>query len=180
MTTGDSNKYSMKATYKNIEMRSILETKVAYFLDALDIKWQYEPKIFTLSNGITLKPDFYLPELKMWIEVKGDMDGANKEVWNLFAQEQKTELLMLNGKEALWLSAIDCAGDGDKWILMGKCSNCGKFFFCSNCGSYHCRNCKYHDGDHDIKIFFSSYDSYFDFYSTEQIKHQLNRLGVKA
>lgn len=179
MTTGDSNKYSMKATYKNIEMRSILETKVACFFDALDIKWQYEPKIFTLSNGITLIPDFYLTELNMWIEVKGDMEGSNKEIWKLFVKENNTELIMLNGKEALWLSEPDSAGQEDKWIFIGRCSRCKKIFFCSNLGSYHCRACGNHEGDHDLIDFFSSYGRIFDFYSNNLFKEQLKALGVK-
>ena len=183
MTTGDSNKYSMKASYKNIEMRSILETKIACFLDYLKIKWQYEPKVFTLSNGQTLMPDFYLPELKMWIEAKGDMQGANKDIWKIFVKENNTELIMLNGKEALFISSTDYIRSPDllidEWILIGECSSCGSHFFCSNEGNYNCRKCKTHNGDHDIISFFSSYDKIFDFYSNYSFEDQLKTLGVK-
>lgn len=183
MTTGDSNKYSVKAIYKDIEMRSILETKVASFLDALNIKWQYEPKVFTLSNGVTLIPDFYLTELKMWMEVKGDIEGCNKEIWKLFTKENNTETIILNGKEALFISATDYYLGGellvDKWILLGKCSNCGSYFFCSNEGNYNCRKCLEHNGDHDIISFFSSYDNIFDFYSQEPILEQLKIYRTK-
>ena len=32
----------------------------------------YEPKTFTLKDGRLYTPDFYLPETKEWIEIKGD------------------------------------------------------------------------------------------------------------
>jgi hypothetical protein len=137
MTTGDFNKFSTKAVYKGIQMRSILETKVACFLDALSIKWQYEPKAFTLSTGLILIPDFYLTELDMWIEAKGDLNGANKDAWKQFTIENNTEIMLLNGKEALWFSTKDFKGgfNEDNWILIGKCSSCKSFFFTSNCSS---------------------------------------------
>lgn len=32
--------------------------------------WQYEPKIFKISENKRYIPDFYLPELNQWVEVK--------------------------------------------------------------------------------------------------------------
>lgn len=189
MTSGDYNTYSMKAIYKKIPMRSILETKVAHFLDSLEIKWKYEPKVFTLTNGVTLIPDFYLEELNMWLEVKGDMELANKEIWKRFVAEEQTELLMLNGKEVWWLSSREfsqptCENPYDNlWedtsIYIGKCSECYKYFFCSMTGIYSCRHCKNHNGDHDLIGFFSSEGEQFDFYSPEEVLHQLKRFKVK-
>lgn len=63
---------SRKTMYKGIEMRSLAEARVAGKLDRLGVKWQYEPRVFVLGKWrVTYLPDFYLPELKVWIEVKG-------------------------------------------------------------------------------------------------------------
>ena len=33
---------------------------------------------------------------------------------------------------------------------IGKCSKCGKVFFCTNYGSFACTACEFSNGDHDI------------------------------
>lgn len=50
-----------------------LEARWALFLDLLGINWDFEPSHYQLSARPSLwyKPDFYLPELHIWLEVKG-------------------------------------------------------------------------------------------------------------
>lgn len=47
-------------------------------MDALAIAWQYEPEGFELPSGRYL-PDFLLPEIGCWLEVKGD-DPSGEEL----------------------------------------------------------------------------------------------------
>lgn len=56
--------------YKKNWMRSGYEISFAKWLDKQDIKWLYEPKRFYLGE-VTYVPDFYLPEKKLYIEIKG-------------------------------------------------------------------------------------------------------------
>ena len=56
--------------YTGLQFRSKLEARWAVFLDHLRIEWVYEPQRFHHGNCSYL-PDFYLPNLKTWIEVKG-------------------------------------------------------------------------------------------------------------
>jgi len=56
--------------YKSIWMRSSYEIRYAKYLDKQNIKWLYEFKRFDLGNT-TYTPDFYLPKLDIFIEVKG-------------------------------------------------------------------------------------------------------------
>jgi len=57
--------------YKGCLFRSLLEARWAVFLDDLAIEWRYEHQGFELSPfGEWYRPDFYLPELAVWIEVK--------------------------------------------------------------------------------------------------------------
>ncbi|MFJ4624275.1 hypothetical protein [Streptomyces sp. NPDC088812] len=57
--------------YAGTTFRSRLEADWAQTLDASRIKWAYEPETITLPSGTVYIPDFWLPELGTWIEVKG-------------------------------------------------------------------------------------------------------------
>jgi hypothetical protein len=154
MSKGD-NLFGVKRTYKGIEFRSGLECRFALILDKLNIIWEYEPKKFLLSNGIFYVPDFYLPELKTWIEVKGVIEEHNLAISRCFVKDNKTEMLLISENDNWFFSAtdfIDGIGE-DNEIYIGKCSNCKSFFFCGQCGLYHCRKCKMHEGDHDLLDF---------------------------
>lgn len=50
--------------------KSELEKRWSLFFDALGIQWKYEPETFTLMLGKTYTPDFYLPDLKLYLEIK--------------------------------------------------------------------------------------------------------------
>lgn len=57
--------------YRNVTFRSTLEADWAYNLDRYGISWEYEPEAFQLPSGDYYRPDFYLPHLTTWLEVKG-------------------------------------------------------------------------------------------------------------
>ena len=58
--------------------RSRLEARWAVFFDALGIRWLYEPEAFELPSGARYLPDFYLPDLKRWVEVKPEFAWENE------------------------------------------------------------------------------------------------------
>jgi predicted nuclease of restriction endonuclease-like RecB superfamily len=37
----------------------------------LGVEYRYEYKVFSFSNDDTYRPDFYLPHLNSWVEIKG-------------------------------------------------------------------------------------------------------------
>lgn len=57
--------------YAGTDFRSTLEASWAATLDRWGITWQYEPETITLPSGTVYLPDFWLPQLGTWIEVKG-------------------------------------------------------------------------------------------------------------
>jgi hypothetical protein len=57
--------------YACTAFRSSLEADWACTLDNLGIEWRYEPVTVTLPSGEWYVPDFWLPELATYIEVKG-------------------------------------------------------------------------------------------------------------
>lgn len=54
-------------------MRSRLEARWARLLDLNSISWAYEPELIRLGKGrgASYVPDFYLPDQRAWLEVKG-------------------------------------------------------------------------------------------------------------
>jgi len=69
--SNQNNYNNGKYQYKDIVFKSEYELKVAQALDRDNIKWMYEPKVFVLNDKDVYTPDFYLPDLDKWLEVKG-------------------------------------------------------------------------------------------------------------
>ena len=73
--------YKMKSTkipskptdYNGVTYRSQLEARWAVFFDSLFIRHEYEPEWMEVEAGmkvVSYKPDFYLPDLNLWVEIK--------------------------------------------------------------------------------------------------------------
>ncbi len=66
---------AIPTTHNGIKMRSRLEGKVASLFDSHGLKWMYEAEGLDI-NGIWYLPDFWIPELKCFVEVKGVGPGS--------------------------------------------------------------------------------------------------------
>ena len=66
---------AIETRYKGYRFRSRLEARWAVFFDALGVEYRYEPEGFEKPKGdgsvLRCLPDFYLPQSKTWVEVKG-------------------------------------------------------------------------------------------------------------
>lgn len=71
-------KHSIPTTYNGIQYRSRLEADWARFFDRHRIRFAYESEGFDL-DGIWYLPDFYLPDIKTFVEVKGALDDIDRE-----------------------------------------------------------------------------------------------------
>ena len=65
---------SNQQVYKGVLFRSRLEVLFAQELEKRQIKWAYEPE--RIGGGRYLV-DFYLPDLKCWVEVKGRFEARD-------------------------------------------------------------------------------------------------------
>ena len=82
---------SLPTYYKGITFRSRLEARWAIILDELGISWEYEPEAIIIEGShfpdpcnpetFGYLPDFYLPQYKAFMEVKGKLDEA--EYWKV-------------------------------------------------------------------------------------------------
>ena len=62
---------AIETVYNGYRFRSRLEARWAVFFDALNIHYEYEPEGYYLPvAGVRYLPDFWLPQVNMWAEVK--------------------------------------------------------------------------------------------------------------
>lgn len=97
---------AIETRYAGYHFRSRLEARWAVFFDSLKIKYRYEPEGFKFGGECYL-PDFYLPDLRMFAEVKPDAsfdkairfsDAYNaRKCEEMLADWQPTPLLYLQG-----------------------------------------------------------------------------------
>ena len=90
-TLGRFGHKSLPTYYKGITFRSRLEARWAIILDQLGIAWEYEPEALIIEGAhfpdlhnpptFCYLPDFYLPEYKAFMEVKGFLDEP--EYWKI-------------------------------------------------------------------------------------------------
>lgn len=98
MNTPRYNLNSSTTIYNNRKFRSRLETYWVQFLNHLNEPWQYEEDQFILDDLI-YTPDFWLKNLKAWLEVKGgaytqeDIEKAQR-----LAKHSKTMVILSTNK----------------------------------------------------------------------------------
>jgi len=96
---------AIQTQYKGYRFRSRLEARWAVFFDALGVTWEYEPEGFQFDDGSRYLPDFWLPNEKLWVEVKGPEPTEE--------EKNKAELLFFGSG---WPVAIVSGQPGDHSI----------------------------------------------------------------
>jgi len=75
------------------------EVRVAKALDALGIRWEFEPRRFDLGPQ-TYTPDLYLPDGPCYLEVKGYYGPKSQKTISLFREcYPNTRLLLVREVE---------------------------------------------------------------------------------
>jgi hypothetical protein len=128
---------AIETHYNGYRFRSRLEARWAVFYDTLGVAYQYEPEGFDTPTGPYL-PDFYLPEQKCWVEIKGVeptkievakltavCDGTNKYGFIFFGDVRSEDGAGDNSSAwALWPHSPD--GDGNyQWCVCNVCGGTG-------------------------------------------------------
>jgi predicted nuclease of restriction endonuclease-like RecB superfamily len=94
---GKIGHHGQHINYKGIHLKSGWEEAFVKWCDKRNIKWLYEPKTFDLGET-TYTPDFYLPEFKRYIEIKGFWRDDAKKKFNLCRKNFKINLVLCNKK----------------------------------------------------------------------------------
>ena len=96
---------AIETEYDGTIYRSRLEALWAAQLDALGIEYVYEPQGYDM-NGVKYLPDFYLPKLDMFAEVKGMPDvKAALKIERLIDETGKDVVLLLSNGKMQFFSA---------------------------------------------------------------------------
>lgn len=147
------SKYSIPTEYKGITFRSRLEAQWADWFDDHDIKWEYEPEGYKLpwkNSTIKYLPDFFLPEMNSFFEVKGVMEEFDKE--KLFALARAVRNERKDGLERVFVGGLEVGKDlalvhadekskGFGYLGLAKCENCQRYFFINPVSSGICLYC---------------------------------------
>lgn len=123
---------AIETYYNGYRFRSRLEARWAVFFDALGIKYEYEPEGYELSDGSKYLPDFYLPDLKYYVEVKGKSIQLESDL-------QRIERFVLDSKCAVMILSevpYDTGAQGLYWFPImyfqaksrGRVEACYAFF----------------------------------------------------
>ena len=90
---------AIETHYKGYPFRSRTEARWAVFFDAMGWEWVYEKEGFYLSDGDCYLPDFWLPQINYWAEVKGEeFNEEEKRKAKNLAEGTGHDCLMLVGQ----------------------------------------------------------------------------------
>jgi len=70
---------ALETRYDGHRFRSRLEARWAVFFKTLGLTYRYEPEGFQLSNGQSYLPDFWLPDLQAYLEVKPEAPSVEEQ-----------------------------------------------------------------------------------------------------
>ena len=165
----DNKKNILKAIpreYKGVEYRSTTESKVAEIFDKYGTKFIYEPEGYSL-NGMLYIPDFYLPEIKTFVEVKGPIDSdiskpraLLESLHESLTEDKKRDywwlpeyMVVIIYSDGTFFSACDSDEDIKSQrvlqythLYFANCFKCNKKYFVLCEKGYNCRACGHYEG----------------------------------
>ena len=116
---------ALPTSYLGYSFRSRLEARWAVFFNGAGVEYWYESQGYRLSlGGQCYLPDFWLPGLKLYAEVKGDLFSEQEErLCSALAAESGFGCLLLLGPPAVSAFVVDGSGrhpykfPGEDWVL---------------------------------------------------------------
>ena len=131
------NEYDLtpiQTEYRGRLFRSRLEARWAVFFDNLKVRWEYEKEGFDL-DGTWYLPDFYLPHLNKWIEIKPEPKEGLDFFPDHFAFEyfKPGDFILLQGQPSIWSYISNTCADFE---YQGFIWNDNSYYFCEcpECG----------------------------------------------
>lgn len=81
---------AIETEYNGILFRSKTEARWALFMDVIGCKYVYEPEGYDLGDNIFYCPDFYLPKLDAFLEIKPITGGLDSPTEKFVQSTRKT------------------------------------------------------------------------------------------
>jgi hypothetical protein len=99
---------AIETIYKGYRFRSRLEARWAIFLDTVGEPWEYEKEGYDLK-GVYYLPDFYLPRLGCFIEVKGEAPSVEELAKaEMLRDEVGKAIAVFSGIPGEWWGILYC------------------------------------------------------------------------
>jgi hypothetical protein len=100
--------------------RSRTEARWAVFFSEVEEEYKYEPQGFNL-NGTSYLPDFWLPDLEIWVEVKPDRDYTLEELQKaqLLSEESRSVVAVVCGQPRAELDEVVLGAKSEKIYSTG-------------------------------------------------------------
>ena len=146
---------AQKDWYNGIEFRSKLESKTAQALDNIGIRYEYEPEGYKLTNGMWYRPDFWLPDVKQFIECKGVMSSTDSAKIVGLVEDTNHPVFVISYDNAMfvtkwWNNPDESVVTYTDYLALGQCRQCGEKFFYAGEDTYACPVCEAYDGSHHL------------------------------
>jgi hypothetical protein len=101
------NRLNIPVEIDGVEYASKLEARWGVFISKLGYKFEHERRVFVPDNtyrdgGFILHPDFWIPELDLWCEVKPNNEGVDEDMYraSLFVKNLNESCVFLIGAPA--------------------------------------------------------------------------------
>lgn len=103
---------AIETPYAGFRFRSRAEARWAVVFDHIRLPWSYEPEGYVLPGGVKYLPDFWLPSVSMWAEVKGKPPNEYeiRKAWELVKASGFPLLLLVGNPDLCAYWALDPEG----------------------------------------------------------------------
>jgi len=89
---------AIETSYNGYRFRSRLEARWGIYFDSIGVAWEYEYEGFKMPSGVQYLPDFYFPEMDVWVEIKPSMDLVSfKELMKMLEFGESKMLVVIFG-----------------------------------------------------------------------------------
>jgi hypothetical protein len=114
----------LETLYQGVKFRSRLEARWAVFYDNIEMPWFYEPEGYKLKNGVCYLPDFYLPVLKSFVEIKGEKpmyrDGPAQQKCAMLSKQTHKTVYLFYGTLPFPSNELENDGSYQSYFNMGR------------------------------------------------------------
>lgn len=122
---------AIETDYNGYLFRSRIEARWSIVFNTLRVPFEYEKEGYHLKSGMYL-PDFWLPEQKYWVEIKGASPTAQERILaGELAEFTKSNVFIFFGAIPTEHSVTDSAlaffpeGGEDNLYMLCECLDCG-------------------------------------------------------
>ena len=167
-----NNYNAKKCLYNGTWYKSMAEGRTAMSFDKLGIKYEYESYANLSSDydANVYTPDFFLPELDIWVEVAGRWDDYHpRKAATFFKNTGMKDHRIVSiddlpsfiridavGKIYVVLSDGRCESGG---CVLNICRKCKRASFLFELSGWECPICHAYDGDHYIDFYWNLFEA---------------------